>query len=74
MNYYSAIKRNKSESVETRQMNREPVIQCKVNHIWARIFIGALLCVCVCVCVCERERDRERERGEKRKKEAIASN
>ena len=32
MEYYSAIKRNKSESVELRWMNLEPVIQYKVSQ------------------------------------------
>ena len=32
MEYYSAIKRNKFESVELRWMNLEPVIQYKVSQ------------------------------------------
>ena len=32
MGYYSAIKRNKSESVLVRWMNLEPVIQSEVNQ------------------------------------------
>ena len=31
--YYSAIERNKSESVELRWMNLEPVIESEVNQI-----------------------------------------
>ena len=32
MEYYSAIKRNKSESVPVRWMNLEPVIQSEVSQ------------------------------------------
>ena len=32
MEYYSAIKRNESESVELRWMNLEPVIQSEVSQ------------------------------------------
>ena len=43
MEYYSAIKRNKSESVPVRWMNLEPVIQSEVSqknkyHILMRIY------------------------------------
>ena len=33
MEYYSAIKRNAFESVLTRWMNLEPIIQSEVSHI-----------------------------------------
>ena len=32
MEYYSAIKRNKFESVELMWMNLEPVIQCEISQ------------------------------------------
>ena len=39
MKYYSAIKKNKFESVPVRWMNLEPVIHCEISQKKKKIYI-----------------------------------